>query len=130
MSHIKSLVGFFGRACLAAIFIISGVGKIIMWDQLIVQMTANGLTTATAFLLFLAATVEIVAGFSLFVGWHYRLAAVLLALYLIPVTFFFHNFWQITDQAMHIAQFAHFLKNLAIFGGLLCIAAAPSDKTD
>jgi putative oxidoreductase len=45
-----------------------------------------------------------------------------LFLYIIPTTYFFHNFWTMTgmDQQNNLA---HFLKNLAIMGGLLLLAA-------
>lgn len=49
-----------------------------------------------------------------------RWFALLLALYTIPATYLFHDFWNLTDVAKIEAQ-NHFLKNLAILGGLLLV---------
>ena len=69
-------------------------------------------------LLPLAGIVEIAGGFlSLLVGFRARFAAILLFLYLIPTTFIFHNFWAQVGYE-HMNQMHHFLKNLAIMGGL------------
>jgi putative oxidoreductase len=71
-------------------------------------------------LILIAAIVEAVAGLMVLLGLEARIGAIILALYLIPVTFFFHHFWFLMgdDKAM---QTIHFLKNLAIFGGLLMV---------
>ncbi len=55
---------------------------------------------------------------ALLVGWHTRIAAGILFLYLIPVTLTFHNFWAYSGS-MRQTQMINFLKNLAIMGGLL-----------
>jgi putative oxidoreductase len=41
----------------------------------------------------LAAVVELACGLAVLAGFKTRLAGWVLFLYLIPVTFFFHNFW-------------------------------------
>jgi putative oxidoreductase len=46
----------------------------------------------------------------------------LLFLYLIPTTLLFHNFWALQGIERQ-DNMAHFLKNLAIMGGLLVLAA-------
>ena len=51
-----------------------------------------------------------------------RLAGAGLILFLIPTTLIFHNFWaQSGMEAQN--QMAHFLKNIAIMGGLLMLMA-------
>lgn len=51
-----------------------------------------------------------------------RLAALALAGSLVPTTVAGHPFWQIEDPAQRAQQRVHFLKNVAIFGGLLIAA--------
>ena len=51
-----------------------------------------------------------------------RAAAILLALYLVPVTLTMHNFWAVTGAAQQEQMF-NFLKNLALIGGLLELTA-------
>jgi putative oxidoreductase len=56
------------------------------------------------------------------VGFRARQAALLVALFTVAVTPIFHAFWAVpADQA--VLQMIEFMKNLAIFGGLLHVAA-------
>lgn len=69
-------------------------------------------------LLFWAATaVELVGGSALALGYGARLAAIILAGFSVLAAVFFHA--QFADQN----QLIHFLKNIAIAGGLLQVAA-------
>jgi putative oxidoreductase len=74
--------------------------------------------------LFLAAAtlVELAGGLSLLLGWKARLGALVLLVYLIPVTFTFHNFWTYPPDKREV-QTLFFLHNWALMGGLLFVAA-------
>lgn len=54
-------------------------------------------------------------------------AAGVLAASLVPTTLAGHAFWRYDDPAQSAQQRAHFVKNLAILGGLV-LAAIPSDE--
>ena len=69
----------------------------------------------------LAAVVELACGLAILTGFKTRIVAWVLFLYLIPVTFFFHNFWAAQGQEQQ-TQMINFLKNAAIMGGLLVLA--------
>jgi putative oxidoreductase len=69
-----------------------------------------------------AIVVELGAGLMLLVGWHARIASLLLMLFLIASTYYFHPFWRYQGDEMH-NLLIEALKNLAIFGGLLMIFA-------
>src|SRR5580658_538293 len=60
--------------------------------------------------------------FSLLLGIEPRLGALLLLLFLIPVTVMYHPFWK-RSGADFVTEADHFLSNLAIIGGLLVIVA-------
>ncbi|HSU67211.1 MAG TPA: DoxX family protein [Tepidisphaeraceae bacterium] len=105
-----------GRVLMSIIFLLSGFMK---FSHLNAMASAVHMPPA---LLGLAATVEVVGGLSLLLGVWSRWGAILLFLFLIPTTFMFHNFWA-APAAQQQDQMAHFLKNLAIMGGLLAIAA-------
>ena len=124
MQSIRSLFALFGRICIAAIFISSGIGKISGWDQTLLFMINHGITFMPELGLFLAICAEIFFGIMIVLGWHTTFAASLLALYLIPVTYFFHAFWWIQDPLEQYIQTINFMKNLAIFGGLICLATS------
>jgi putative oxidoreductase len=66
--------------------------------------------------------VEIVGAVMLIVGWRTRLAAWGLAVFVVVATLLAHRFWAV-DPGQYVNQLNHFLKNLAILGGLLLVAA-------
>jgi uncharacterized membrane protein YphA (DoxX/SURF4 family) len=51
-----------------------------------------------------------------------RLAALALATSLVPTTLAGHRFWEAEEPAEQSRQRTQFLKNCAIFGGLLVVA--------
>ena len=53
-------------------------------------------------------------------GFDWRQAALGLFLFIIPATLLFHAFWS-ADAASYQNQLNHFLKNLAIMGGMLYV---------
>ena len=64
--------------------------------------------------------IELIGGAMLITGWHARWAALGLAIFLVPVTLVFHAFW--SAAAAHFNdQLTAFLKNAAIFGGMLLV---------
>lgn len=110
-----------GRIGLAALFLWSAYGKLVHMDGNVGYMKAFGLPAAEL-LIWPAMLVELVAGSMLLVGWKARWAAVVLVVFTLPATFIFHAYWSVpADQAFN-AQI-HFMKNLAIMGGLLGIFA-------
>ena len=108
-----------GRILVSAIFILSGLTKFTDWQGTASYMAAHGLPL-TPLLLPIAAIVEIAGGLAVLLGARARVAALVLFLYLIPATLIFHNFWQETGME-YVNQMHHFLKNLAIMGGLALI---------
>jgi putative oxidoreductase len=108
-----------GRLLLSAIFLLSGLTKFMDWNGTAAYMAGHGLPLIPV-LLPIAAIVEIAGGLAILIGFKSRLAALLLFLYLIPTTLVFHNFWTAAGIE-HVNQMQHFLKNLAIMGGLAMI---------
>jgi putative oxidoreductase len=67
--------------------------------------------------------VELIAGAMLIIGWHTRLAAWGPAIFTLVAALIGHQFWA-ADAAQFVNQLNHFLKNIAIIGGLLMVAAS------
>lgn len=111
-----------GRILLSLIFVMSGFGKIADWNGTAGYMASKG-TVAIAFFLPAAITVELLGGLAVLTGFHARWGALLLFLFLIPVTAIFHDFWTLSDMDRQM-QTIHFMKNLAIMGGLLIVAGS------
>jgi putative oxidoreductase len=93
-----------------------------MWDATATAMASKGIEMVP-FLLVGAILVEFLGGLALLVGSKTRFAALILAIFLIPVTFLFHNFWTVPVGEQFNTMLGDFLKNTAIIGGLLYIVA-------
>jgi putative oxidoreductase len=108
-----------GRALLGALFLVSGITKIGGFAYVSGWMASAGLPFSDVLL---AATIaiEVVGGAMLITGWKARWAALGLAVFLVPVTLVFHAFWS-ADAAHFSDQLTAFLKNAAIFGGMLLV---------
>ncbi|MFL9709674.1 DoxX family protein [Methylobacillus sp. Pita1] len=110
-----NITALLGRALLAAIFIISGFGKLADPTGTIAFIGSTGaplpeLGYAIALL------VELGLAAALLVGYRARISALLIALFTLAAAFMFH--FDLNNQVQTIM----FLKNLAIAGGLLQIA--------
>jgi uncharacterized membrane protein YphA (DoxX/SURF4 family) len=67
--------------------------------------------------------VQLAAGSLLALGRWPRLSALAIAATLVPTTLAGHRFWEAQDKQERAQQRIHFLKNVAILGGLLITAA-------
>jgi putative oxidoreductase len=110
-----------GRALLAVIFVASGLGKIGGWEATAGYMASKGLFLIPV-LLGATIAIEVLGGLSVILGYKARYGAGALALFLIPVTLIFHNFWAMSGSEAQ-TQMIMFMKNLSIIGGLVLIAA-------
>ena len=121
-----------GRALLSAVFLVAGVRKIMIWGPQVAYFTKLGFPMPEVMTV-LAIAIELGAGLALLVGWRTKQAAWLLALFVLIATFMAHRFWEF-DAPQYANQMNHFLKNLAIIGGLAFVASfgpgrAALDKT-
>jgi putative oxidoreductase len=112
---------FLGRIFLALLFVVSGIGKITGYAGTAAVMASKGLPLVDI-LLPLTIAVELGGGLLLALGWKARWAAAALFLFLIPTTLIFHQFWGIDPKLVQM-QKIHFLKNVAIMGGMLLVLA-------
>lgn len=108
------------RILISQIFLLSGVMKIVDWSGTEDQMAQRGMFWIPFFHI-AAMLVELGAGLSLLLGCKTRLGALILFLFLIPVTLTFHNFWTYADPKEYKANMLFFLHNLALMGGLLLV---------
>jgi putative oxidoreductase len=110
-----------GRILLGSIFVLSGFQKLMGYSGVVASISGKGLPMPEV-LAVLTIVIELGAGLLLVVGWKARWAALLLFLFIIPVSLVFHNFWTMegAQAAMNKIQF---LKNVAIMGGMLMVAA-------
>ena len=108
------IVEFVGRVLLSALFLIEGVGKISMRENVIMYMEDYGVPG----ILFVPATIlEILFPLLLIMGYKTKWAASIMALFTFTVAIIFH-----TDFSEGM-QLVFFLKDIAIAGGFMIIVA-------
>jgi putative oxidoreductase len=105
-----------GRVLLAAVFLVSGVGKLAAPQAMTGYIESAGLPFPTI-ALGLAILFEVGGGLLLVFGYRTRWAALALAVFTVAATLAFHT--NFADQNEMLA----FLKNAAILGGLLQVVA-------
>lgn len=115
-----SFVPLAARILMSSMFLWSGLGKIMAYSMMAGYATSKGLPMA-GIAVAIAAVIEILGGLAILTGFHTRAASWVLFVYLIPTTIVFHNYWTM-QGAMRIDTQTHFMKNLAIMGGLLLLA--------
>jgi putative oxidoreductase len=107
------------RVLLALMFILGGFSKFAGLEGTAGYIASKGLPLPGV-LAFLTATLEVVGGIALAIGFQARIAALALALFTLLASILFHNFWAVpADQAF--VQQLMFMKNLAVAGGLLFV---------
>jgi putative oxidoreductase len=122
----EGLLTFIGRACLAAVFVVTAVndirnseGNTAMIKSIVQGPNAvfQAPDAAIPILRWANITFRLAGAALLVVGLWARLGALLIMLFLIPATVLVHTFWNDPKQL------TSFLLNLAIFGGLLLVLA-------
>jgi putative oxidoreductase len=116
---VQNLLMLFGRLMLATIFIFAGLGKIGAYEGTQAFMAGHGVSGT---LLPLVILLELGGGFAIVLGLFTRATAFALAVFCIASALLFHG--NFSEQIQSIL----FLKNLAMAGGFLVLAAhGPGD---
>ena len=110
-----------GRILIGIIFLLSGLSKIGGFTGTAGWMASKGLPMAEV-LLAITIVIEVGASLMIIAGYQARLGAAVLFLWMIPVTFLFHNYWAMPADQQMIQQIM-FMKNLGLMGGMLYIMA-------
>ena len=108
------IVEFLGRALLSTLFLVEGIGKISMQEEVIMFMNDYGVPE----ILFIPAIIiEILFPLLLIIGYRAKWAASIMAIFTFTVAIIFH-----TDFSEGM-QMIFFLKDIAIAGGFMIIVA-------
>lgn len=108
------------RVGLAAVFLMSGLGKVAGWSGTVGYAASKGVPEI---LLAGAVGLELVGGVIVLAGWKTRSGVAALLAFLVPVTIVFHGFWGYQGADVQL-QTIQFMKNLSMAGGLLALGAA------
>ena len=133
---IQGIVTVAARVLLALIFLMSAVGnKIPKFSDVAGAMESQGVP-APQVMLVGAIAFLILGSLSIIFGVKARIGAALLLIFLVLATFFFHDFWTWSEDAMWVLnsnsnvklpvaqiEMISFMKNLALMGAMLFIIA-------
>lgn len=117
-----ALFSFAGRLMIALIFLMSAVGnKIPNFNAVVEYMQLEGVPLPNVMLAG-AIVFLIVGSLSVIVGYHTRIGASLLLVFLILATWYFHDFWAFEGDARQ-QQMIQFMKNLSLMGTMVFLIA-------
>ena len=124
MYHLFDLIG---RILMSAIFVFEAIDSIMYAEQTKMTMADYGIFWKPDLLLYLSITALLLGALLVLTGYRIKLGVFLLLVYWLPVTFIVYSFWNdpIEIQRMNAI---YFMRNLAIAGGLLIIAANGGGK--
>jgi putative oxidoreductase len=129
METLRDVAALVGRILLALIFVLSGLNKIMHMSVTAGFMTHGGIPPSLVYPgLYLSVAVELGCGLLVMAGLQARWAALIIFLWLIPVTMIFHvgGYNQAVQQHQAMAALTQqimYMKNVAMMGGLLLLAA-------
>jgi len=128
----QHVVTLLARVMLSLIFVLSGINHLLHWNPTIEAMIGEGIaprsvlgsasTPVVHILLALAVACLLLGGLSVLLGVRARWGAFALFVFLVPATLIFHDFWtRPSGSPEQLNQMQHFLKNVALAGGLLTV---------
>ena len=121
-SSTRNVFPLLARILLAAVFLPAGLSKVGGFEGTAGYIASVGLPLP-ALGAALAIVVEIAGSAALLAGWGTRFAAVILALFTLAASVFFHAYWAAPADQVFVTKLL-FFKNIGLVGGLLALAAA------
>lgn len=116
MSKSRDAIALIGRCLMAVMFLLSGFGKVVAPAATIAWIASTGLPMPSVGYV-IAIITELGGGLLLILGWQTRVLGAVLSVFAIATAFIFHR--NVADQN----QLFHFLKNIAVMGGLFQLMA-------
>ena len=118
----EPLILLLGRVCIGSLYLVSGTNH--GWDQTLLTHFMTGLPGSAHVWAILAATIEIVSGAAMVLGFRTRDFALLLVLFNLCAAVIGHPYWSIAgDATARWGQFIHFWKDIGLMGGALFVLA-------
>jgi putative oxidoreductase len=110
-----------GRLCIGSLFLMSGINH---WlDLKLVSHFVTGLPGSANAWAMLAATIEVVSGAAMVLGFRTREFALLLVFFNLCAAVIGHPYWSINDAAARWGQLIHFWKDIGLAGGAFFVLA-------
>ena len=118
---VQAAFGVLARVLLSLIFVMSAVGNKIPNFQAVARFMGSEGVPYPQFLLAGAIVFLLFGSASVILGYHVRFGASLLIVFLVLATYYFHDFWTLTDPHAQQDQMIQFFKNVGLIGAFLFI---------
>lgn len=112
-------VPLLGRILFSMIFLDSGFKH---FTSGTINYVASAGVPMASFSVPLAGIIAIVGALMIVLGYKAKWGGWLIVLFLVPVSFMMHAYWNVQDPGMHQIQQIMFMKNMSMLGGALLIA--------
>jgi putative oxidoreductase len=122
----QDVILLLGRVALGAIFVKSGLQKLLGLSAFAASLAGRGVPQSSVWAV-IGATVELVGGILIVTGFRTRDASLLMILFVIVATGISHRYWEFAEAARRLQE-SQFFKNLAIIGGFLLLAVTGSGR--
>lgn len=126
MNALQTPFSLLARLLMAALFLPAGISKIGGFAGTAGYIGSVGLPLPEVGAA-LAIAIEVIAPILLIIGLYTRQAALVLAVFTLLASVFFHNYWAMPAEQQFM-QSLMFFKNVGVVGGLLAIAAFGAGK--
>lgn len=113
------------RLLLSWLFLQSGIAHLTQVKPMAGYAKAVGKIPMAKTAVVVSGLMLLLGGLSILLGYHPRVGAALLFIFLVPTAFLMHAYWREADPMQRAGQRAHFWKNLALAGAALWIVANP-----
>ena len=121
LNSLHNPLSLVGRLLMAALFLPAGFSKVAGFAGTVGYIASKGAPVPEVAAI-IAIIVEVGGGLALILGFKARWAALALAAFTLVATVMFHNYWTFPAEQQMMQQLM-FMKNVAVIGGLLTLAA-------
>lgn len=123
MHIIQGFVSLVARLMIVAIFLASAAANKIPKFTEVAEMMGGAGIQQPKIMLAGAIVFLILGSVSLIVGYYARFGALLLLVFLIAASYYFHAFWKLPAGPAQMAEQINFMKNVALMGTMVFIIA-------
>jgi putative oxidoreductase len=105
------------RILFGAFFVMSGVNHFTRTKQMAEYARAVGNVPAASLAVLGTGVLLLAGGASILLGFHPRIGALLLFIFLVPAAFMMHAYWKVADPMQKAGEMAQFWKNISYIVG-------------
>ncbi len=128
MNKSSDIVLLIGRIIVGSYFLLPGAIAKIFNYEFMYQYMLNHEVPFTHVALVLTIIIQFFCSIGIIIGWNSRISAFILALLTIIISYYMHNFWDMTSGIQQDHELQNFVKNMGIMAGLLILSGSNPGK--